>query len=62
MKGHRKADCWAKGSGKEDQGPRSRDRKGRAGDSKSGSKETEKSLANVAESEDGVPGVDGFNK
>ena len=34
-KGHRKADCWAKGGGKEGQGLRSRDRKGRAGDLKS---------------------------
>ena len=56
-KGHRKSDFWAKGGGKEGQGPRLKDRKGRAGDLKNGGKETEKSLASVAESEvceDGV--------
>ena len=53
-KGHRKSDCWAKGGGKEGQGPRSRERKGRTADSKNGSKEAEKGSANVAESEEGV--------
>ena len=40
-KGHRKSNCWAKGDGKEGQGPRSKERKGRTADSKNGSKGTE---------------------
>ena len=52
-KGHRKADCWAKGGGKEGQGPRSKDRKGKAGDSREGNKEV-KDSANAAGDDDGV--------
>jgi hypothetical protein len=50
-KGHRKADCWKKGGGKEGQGPRSRDRKEKRSE---GNKEGQKDLANTAGEEDGV--------
>jgi hypothetical protein len=53
-KGHRKSDCWAKGGGKEGQGPRSRNGKGKVTEAKAGGKETEKGSANIADSEDGV--------
>ena len=41
-KGHKKADCWGKGGGKEGQGPRSKERKTKGADAKEGSKGTEK--------------------
>ena len=48
-KGHKKPDCWAKGGGKEGQGPRSKERKEKEGESKKGNQE----VANIA-GEDGV--------
>ena len=53
-KEHKKADCRTKGRGKEGQGPRLRDRKGKGADTRNGNREMEKGLANVAGSEDGV--------
>ena len=44
-KGHKKAECWAKGGGKEGQGPKSKSKKGKD--------EPKKELASTAE-EDGV--------
>ena len=35
-KGHKKSDCWAKGGGKEGQGPRSKERKEKVGELKKG--------------------------
>ena len=49
-KGHKKIDCWAKGGGKEGQGPRSRERKEKGGELK---KEVQEA-ANTAGDEDGV--------
>ena len=48
-KGHKKADCWAKGGGKEGQGPRSKGRKDDGKDSKGGG-----AAAAAVEAEDGV--------
>ena len=53
-KGHKKSDCWAKGGGKEGQGPRSKDRRGKGIDTRNGNKVADKESANVADSEDGV--------
>ena len=49
-KWHKKPDCWVKGGGKEGQDPRSKDWKGKGGDSKEGGTE----LANAVGDEDGV--------
>ena len=49
-KGHKKPDCWAKGGGKEGQGPRSKERKEKWGESK---KEVQEA-ANTVGDEDGV--------
>ena len=49
-KGHKKSDCWAKGGGKEGQGPRLKERKQKGGELKKGDQVT----ANIAEEEDGV--------
>ena len=49
-KGHKKPHCWAKGGGKEGQGPRLKDRKGEGGDLKEGGTES----ANAVEDEDSV--------
>ena len=51
-KGHKKAECWAKGGGKEGQGPKSKLKKEKD-ESKKGKDEPKKELANTAE-EDGV--------
>ena len=51
-KGHEKAECWAKGGGKEGQGPKSKLKKEKD-ESKKGKDEPKKELANTAE-EDGV--------
>ena len=48
-KGHKKPDCWAKGGGKEVQGPRLKERKEKEGESKKGNQE----VANIA-GEDGI--------
>jgi hypothetical protein len=56
-KGHKKADCWGKGGGKEGQGPRTKEKKGRANDGKaSGSKDGagSKESANTVGEEEGV--------
>ena len=53
-KGHKKADCWAKGGGKEGQGPKSKDRRGKTGDLREGNKEINKDSANAAGDDDGV--------
>ena len=45
-KGHKKAECWAKGGGKEGQGPRSKSKKEK--------EEPKKESANAAKDEDGV--------
>ena len=49
-KGHKKADCWAKGQGKEGQGPRSKGKKDDGKDSKGGGA----AAAAAVEAEDGV--------
>ena len=51
-KGHKKAECWAKGGRKEGQGPKSKLKKEKD-ESKKGKDEPKKELANTAE-EDGV--------
>ena len=51
-KGHKKAECWAKGGGKEGQGPKSKSKKEKD-ESKKGKDEPKKELASTAE-EDGV--------
>ena len=48
-KGHKKADCWAKGGGKKGEGPRSKGRKDDGKDSKGGG-----AAAAAVEAEDGV--------
>ena len=53
-KGHKKPDCWAKGGGKEGQGPKWKDRKPKGGESKEGARDGNKELANVAGDEEGV--------
>ena len=45
-KGHKKANCWAKGGGKEGQGPKAKEKKEK--------EEPKKALANAAEDKDGV--------
>ena len=45
-KGHKKIDCWAKGGGKEGQGPKTKERKEK--------EESKKASANAAEDKDGV--------
>ena len=50
-KGHKKADCWAKGGGKEGQGPRS---KGRKDDGKDSKGRGAAAAAAAVEAEDGV--------
>ena len=49
-KGHKKLDCWAKGGGKEGQGPKSKERKLKGGELKKG----DQAVANIAEDEGGV--------
>ena len=49
-KGHKKPDCWAKGGGKEGQGPKSKERKLKGGELKKG----DQAVASIAEDEDGV--------
>ena len=53
-KGHKKQDYWAKGGGKEGQGPRSKDKKSKGAESKEGGKDRSKESANVAGDEEGV--------